>query len=63
MVQDGITGFVVPYNKPYVLAEKILLVLQGNWEQMSVAASNWAKIYTWEYTAKETLAAINFAIA
>jgi len=62
MVQEGITGFIVPYNKPNVLAEKILLVLQGNWGQMSVAASNWAKIYTWEFTAKRTLAALNLAM-
>ena len=50
LVQDGVTGFHVPTNDPMPLADKIDLLLTSNvlQHEMSHAAHDWARQYSWQ---------------
>jgi len=54
-IQDGITGFLVPYGDVGAFAEKTVALLKDHalHERMSAAGQAWARTMTWERCADE----------
>jgi glycosyltransferase involved in cell wall biosynthesis len=54
-IQDGITGFLVPYGDVEAFAEKTAALLNDHalHERMSAAGQTWARALTWERCADE----------
>jgi glycosyltransferase involved in cell wall biosynthesis len=54
-IQDGVTGFLVPYGDVEAFAEKTTALLKDNalHERMSAAGMAWARTLTWERCADE----------
>lgn len=54
-IQDGTTGFLVPYGDVAAFADKTVALLTDRalWTRMSDAALAWAQSLTWEKTAEE----------
>ncbi len=54
-IQDGVTGFLVPYGDVDAFAEKVAALLKDNalHERMSAAGMAWARTLTWERCADE----------
>lgn len=58
LVQDGITGFLVPVRDPAILAQRIITLLENpeQLRQMRLAAAELAQQYTWTRIADELMA-------
>lgn len=54
-IQDGVTGFLVPYGNVEAFAEKTVALLKDHalHERMSAAGEAWARTLTWERCADE----------
>ena len=54
-IQDGRTGFLVPFGDDEAFARRTLELLRdrGLWGRMSRAGAEWADTFTWERTADE----------
>lgn len=54
-IQDGVTGFLVPYGDVNAFAERTVELLKDPalYERMSVAGEAWARTLTWERCADE----------
>ncbi len=57
-VQDGETGFLVPYGDADAMADAALMLIRDRerWTEMSVAARAWAATFSWERCVEESLA-------
>lgn len=62
LVQEGVTGFIVPPGSPKILAAKIGAVLEGDWKSMSIAGCRWSKGYTLKNTVVATFEALKLAM-
>ena len=62
-VRDGETGFLVPHGDIQALADKLSLLLQDAElrSRMSAAARQWAMKFSWDETARQSLAVLQQA--
>ena len=58
LVQEGITGFIIP-PQPEIVADRIRMVLEGDWKSMSIASRKLSSGITWNNSAMVALKALN----
>jgi glycosyltransferase involved in cell wall biosynthesis len=56
-VRDGVTGLLFPYGDHRALAERLVRLLLDDplRNEMSLNAVEWARTFTWENAARETM--------
>ncbi len=64
IVVPGITGHVVPYRSPHIVADLIIQLIADpeGWRKMSRAARQFASQFTWEKTSMATLNALRSSL-